>query len=310
LIVLLLLTGLPCAVHTSANPIQSATKDCKTSSHWQKSLVIMPMPRINPSSSNAGNLYQAETRIPRLLAAELSKTLGIQSNFSLLGSRQDLNEDSRRQQVRDLAAQTESQFVLSGEILDMSMRDASTVYSPHLLQRLRNHFTDITLMKFADNRDRHFSLRLELRDGFTGELLMTKQFQTSGIWKNAKTTGFDSPQLWSSQYGRRIKKLLGNASLELANSLKCQPYMAKVESRPGQQDMILQGGANNGLKAGDQLKLYQLVVLGSDHYETYRTRLIKRDLQLQLREVYPSHSVGRLIGDDLMNGQYLAVGEE
>lgn len=299
------------AVTANETAAPVTTPDCKTNNQWQKNLVIMSMPRINPSSSNAGNLYQAETKIPQIIANELHKTLGVHSHFFPLGDRRDLNEDNRRQQMREVAAQTESQFVLSGEIVDMSMRDASTVYGPDLLQTLRNHFTDIIMMKFADNRDRHFSLRLELRDGFTGEVLINRQFQTTGIWKTSQATGFDSPQLWNSQYGRRIKKLLIKASHELADNLKCQPFMAKVESRPGQQEIILQGGANNGLKAGDQLKLYQMIVTASENrYESYQTRLVKRDLQLQLKEVYPSHSVAQLIGDDLMNGQYLAVGEE
>lgn len=284
---------------------------CKATSQWQKKLVIMAMPRLNPSSSNAGNLYSAETRIPNMLAAALAKSSVIKSQLHPQTSRYDLIDDKRRQQTRDIAAKTESQFVLSGEILDMSMRDTTTVYSPSLLQNLRNHFTDITMMSFTDNRDRRFSLRLELRDGFTGDVLLEKYFQTSGIWKETQAIGFDSPALWKSNYGRKIKRLINQASHELINNLECQPFMARIDLRPGQNEMMLQAGANNGLNAGDKLNLYQLVVVASEnYYDSYQTRLIKRDVQLQLKEVYPSHSLARALENDLLNGQYLAVGEE
>lgn len=302
------------SVPAETQPIVEQTRPrnlCKATSQWQKSLVIMAMPRLNPSSSNAGNLYRAETRIPNMLAEALAKSPSIKSQLHPLSGRHDLIDDKRRQQTRDIAAKAESQFVLSGEILDMSMRDASTVYSPNLLQALRNHFTDITMMNFADNRDRHFSLRLELRDGFTGDLLLEKYFQTSGIWKETDAIGFDSPALWKSNYGRKIKKLVSRAGRELINNLECQPFMARIDLRPGQNEMMLQAGANNGLNAGDKLNLYQMVVVASEnHYDTYQTRLIKRNLHLQLKEVYPSHSVARLMENDLLNGQYLAVGEE
>lgn len=294
-----------------SQPKPQSTQSCKANKHWQKNLVIMTMPRLNPSSSNAGNLYRAESRIPQLLADALGKSPVIKSRIYPLTSPTNLIDEQRRQQTREIAAKTESQFVLSGEILDMSMRDASSVYSPNFLQSLRNHFTDITMMNFTDNRDRHFSLRLELRDGFTGEQLLEKYFQTSGIWKETDAIGFDSPAAWKSHYGRNIKKLISRASNELIHNLECQPFMARIDLRPGQTEMLLQAGANNGLNAGDQLHLYQMVVVASEqYYDRYQTRLIKRNLHLQLKEVYPSHSLAQLQGNDLLNGQYLAVGEE
>lgn len=299
------------------NPATDVSRDSSTEiqntceSQWQKNLVITAMPRLNPQSSNAGNFYAAEIEIPRLLAKELKKSTGIESRLIQQVSSPTLNAAQKRQLTRQIALSEETQFVLSGEILDMSMRDPNTVYNPAFMQMLRNHFTDFTMMKFADTRDRVFALHLELRDGFTGELLLEDNFYTQGIWKNPKPIGFTSPDLWQSQYGRRIQQLLIKAGKQLAHNIRCQPYMARIESTPGQIELLVQGGANNGLHAGDQMALYQLVVLASpSQYETYQTRLVKRDLQLRVKEVYPSHSLALLEGDDLLNGQYLAVGAE
>jgi hypothetical protein len=285
--------------------------NCSKPNQWQKSVTIMAMPRATPTQSNAGNFYQAETYIPRMLAKELQKSIGVESRLLQQISGRQLAEEQKRQQIRSIAQQQSTQFVLVGEILDISMRDTTSVYSPDFLQKLRNHFTDITMIRFSDNRDRVFSLYLELRDGFTGEILMADSFQTSGIWKNAEPVGFTSRTVWKSQYGQRIQKLIQKAGNQLADNLKCQPYMARVEVNQGQTELLLQGGANNGLHPGDNLKLYQLVVMASPgQYDSYHTRLIKRDLQLELKEVYPSHSFAQLRGDDMLNGQYLAVGEE
>lgn len=285
--------------------------NCKSHNQWQKTLTITAMPRVIPTQSSGGNFYQAETYIPRMLAKELNQAIGVESRFIQQTISHSLDEEKKRRQVQMIASQQGTQFVLHGEILDMSMRDSSTVYSPGFVQAVRNHVTDITMMNFSDNRNRIFGLRLELRDGFTGELLLEDSFQTTGIWKNPNPVGFTSEAVWQSQYGRRIKQLIRKAGNQIADNLQCQPYMAKIEISPGQTELLLQGGANNGLHPGDNLKLYQLVILASpSQYDSYQTRLIKRDLQLELKEVYPSHSLAQLKGDDLLNGQYLAVGEE
>ena len=189
---------------TQSKPISS---QCKINSQWKKTLTITAMPRLIPHQSNAGNFYQAETHIPKMLATELDKRIGVESRL-IPQTLMSLDEEKKRRLTQAIAMQQGTQFVLQGEILDMSMRDNSSVYSPGFLQSLRNHFTDISLMKFTDNRNRIFSLRLELRDGFTGELLVAESFNTNGIWKNPDPVGFSSEAVWQSQYGRRIKKLI------------------------------------------------------------------------------------------------------
>jgi Flagellar assembly protein T, middle domain len=302
-------TGLVESVDQPESQTPSVDQKCKAHDQWRKNLTITAMPRLIPTQSNAGNFYQAETQIPKMLAKELNLTIGLESRLIPQTISQNIDEEKKRRQTQMIAAQQGTQFVLHGEILDISMRDDSTVYSPGLLQAIRNQLTDLTLMHFSDNRQRLFHLHLELRDGFTGEVLLDDVFQTTGIWKNPKAVGFTSDEVWQSQYGRRIKQLINQAGHQIARNLQCQPYMTKIESIPGQTELVLQGGANNGLHPGDQLKLYQLVVVPSpNQYDSFQTRLIKRNLHLQLTEVYPSHSVGLLKGDDFLNGQFLAVG--
>ena len=129
----------------------------------------------------------------------------------------------------------------------------------------------------------------------------------SGI-SSRREVDFGSSLFWESDYGEQIGGLVNKAGDELAAAIQCQPYITRVESRPSQQQILLHSGANNGLRAGDTLALYQLVVQPvNGEYQLYDTRLVDRQTLIELREVYPSHSVAVVNSDYLLNGQYLAV---
>jgi hypothetical protein len=147
-----------------------------------------------------------------------------------------------------------------------------------------------------------------LRDGFTGQELLFKRYDTYGLWGYTDNVGFGSPLFWKSDYGQQIKGLVNAASQDLSEAIDCQPFIAQIDSRPGQTQFILQSGANNGLHTGDMLTLYQLVKQGSDtRYQEYDLRLVNRNVAIEVREVYPSHSVGVISGTTYLTGQLLAV---
>ncbi len=278
----------------------------------QKSLVVTRFLRGNPHTANAGNLFAAESEIPALIRAQLN------DNFQSIGpgvlhagfAAATLSDSQLKQQAQKIARQARTQFVLSGTIEDMSMTAPNTTYNPNLYRQAANAFHDITHIKMFDKRTRVLNLSVQLRDGFTGELLLSKQFSTSGIWNTRKPIGFDSPAFYQTHYGKKIKSLTKKISKEVAQVIHCQPFMASIDSQPGQAQILLHGGANNGLHAGDTLSLYQVVVVGSNtEYQTNETRLVKRETRLHLSEVYPSHSIAQVEGGSYLNGHYLAVGE-
>jgi hypothetical protein len=281
-------------------------------SNLQKSLVVTRFLRDNPHTANAGNLFAAESEIPALIRAQLN------DNFQSIGpgvlhagfAAATLSDSQLKQQAQKIARQARTQFVLSGTIEDMSMTAPNTTYNPNLYRQAANAFHDITHIKMFDKRTRVLNLSVQLRDGFTGELLLSKQFSTSGIWNTRKPIGFDSPAFYQTPYGKKIKTLTKKISKEVAQVIHCQPFMASIDSQPGQAQILLHGGANNGLHAGDTLSLYQVVVVGSNtEYQINETRLVKRETRLHLSEVYPSHSIAQVEGGSYLNGHYLAVGE-
>ena len=288
-------------------PDQSRSHD-----NLQKSLVITRFIRSTPHTANAGNLFAAESGLPELIRAQLNEkyqSIGpavIPQGFASA----NLTDTQLKQQAQKIARQTRTQFVMSGTILDMGMGEPDTTYTPNLYRQAANVFHDVTRIKKFDKRTRVLSMEVQLRDGFTGELLLNKTYSISGIWNNRNPIGFDSPAFFKTPYGKEVKSLTNKISEELAQVIHCQPFMAAIDTYPGQAQILLHGGANNGLHAGDSLNLYQVIMVGSSSdYQVADTRLVKRETRLHLSEVYPSHSIAVIEGGSYLNGSYLAGSE-
>jgi hypothetical protein len=191
----------------------------------------------------------------------------------------------------------------------MAMAHPEATYNPGLYTRFVNNlFDSVGLKNRFDKRDRIFSFQVSLRDGFTGQTLFSKRYDTYGVWGAKHSTGFGTPLFWKSDYGQQIKGLVKFASREIGQVIQCQPYIAQIDSRAGQTQILLQGGANNGLRTGDTLALYQMIVQGSETtYDQHQVRLVNRNAAIELREVFPSHSVGVISGTTFLTGQFLAV---
>lgn len=301
-------------VKSKAESYQPNNSQCRTSENnlLQKSLLLTAFPRANPSSSNAGALSDVEHQLPQLLGEQLvakhRAITPVQISESLPAPSLS-NDNLLAQQIQKLARNQRTQLVLTGEIVDMAMTHPEATYNPGLYTRFLNGLFDfIEVRNRFDKRERVFSFQVNLRDGFTGQMLFSKRYDTYGTWGLTKDVGFGSPLFWKSDYGQQIKGLVKMASKEVGAVIQCQPYIAQIDSRPGQTQVLLQGGANNGLHSGDTLALYQMVVQGSEsQYDQHQVRLVNRNAAIELREVYPSHSVGVISGTTYLTGQFLAV---
>jgi hypothetical protein len=284
------------------------------SNAFQKSLLVTAFPRLIPQSSNAGALADAEHQLPKLLSQQLEAKHNTVTPILLnesLPSPSLSTDNLLAQQIQKLARNQRTQLVLTGEIIDMTMTHPEATYNPGMYTRFLNGLFDfIEIRNRFDKRERVFSFNVNLRDGFTGQTLFSKRYDTYGVWGSTKDVGFDTPLFWKSDYGQQIKGLVKMAAKDVGAVVQCQPYIAQIDSRPGQTQILLQGGANNGLRSGDTLALYQMVVQGSEtEYQQHQVRLVNRNAAIELREVYPSHSVGVISGTTYLTGQFLAVAQ-
>ncbi|HWV15032.1 MAG TPA: flagella assembly protein FlgT middle domain-containing protein [Cellvibrio sp.] len=292
--------------------VKMSFNQCSDEKRLQKSILVTAFPQRHPKDGNAGNLYQAEYQLPELLGrqlAERNSTLLPQQLREALAAPEGGNQTQLAMQAQRLGSHYRSQIILSGEIVDMAMAKSDSTYNPGLYTRFVNGTLDLLgIHSLFDTRDRLFSFQVQLRDGFTGQTLFSKRYDTYGIWNEKKAVGFGTPRFWQTDYGQQVKGLLKMASAEISEIIHCQPFIAQIDSRPGQTQIIVQGGANNGLHAGDTMALYQLVAQGSDtRYQEHNIRLVSRNAEIELREVYPSHSVGVITTPSYLTGQLLAM---
>jgi hypothetical protein len=285
------------------------------SNHYKKSIAFTSFPRLSPLTSNAGQLHNVEQHLPLLLGSNLRNRHGmltplfVNQSLSLGGLGSGLDDAA---QAQLLARQNRVQYFVSGEINDMGMKSPQSMQGPNGLTRFISGTHDALGVKTPlDKRSRIFSFTLRVHDGITGQVVSTTNYQTYGLWQAGpeEAIGFDSPRFWQTDYGRQVQGLVAKASDQLAGVMNCEPFMARVDAKPYQQSVVIQGGTNNGLRTGDALDLYQLVYEPlTGEYQKYDTRVVKRDVRVYLTEVYPSHSVGHVTDNALLNGQYMVKG--
>lgn len=282
------------------------------SNSYKKSLAVASFPRIQPATSNPGALHQVELHLPMLLGANLRNRhamlnpLQLQQGFDSAEARGPIAFAAQAQQV---AQKNRVQFIITGQVNDMSMKFPNTLSSPGHYTRFINGVHNLLHINTPlDKRSRVFSFHLEVHDGITGQRIYSNHYSTFGHWKPSPgaQVGFASARFWQTDYGHQVQQLVAKASDDLAQVIRCQPYMARAEARPGQNIVIVQSGTNNGLRTGDVLELYQIVHHpAAGGYQQYNTRVIKQDAQVYLTETYPSHSVAHVPAELLMTGQYL-----
>lgn len=280
---------------------------------YRKSLLLSAFARRQPASSNAGGLHEAEQQLPELLGERLVQSQSVW-RFKTLGQSLPSADPApyrRAQQVRQLAGQTDSQLVLTGELLDMSLASMRDTQAPGLFTRSRNSLVHrLNLNPDWDTRQRDLVLQLQLLDGATGEPVFERQYRTRGAWnpKRKERMAFGSPQFWATDYGQEVAALLDRASAEFGEAIRCQPLVGKLEpTRPG-QPLMLQAGANQGLAPGDRLPLYKVAqrpIPGA--YRQNTAHLIDSGKRVTVTEAHPDHSLVRLESELSLRGAYLAL---
>lgn len=282
------------------------------SNNYKKSIAFVGFPRMVPILSRLGALHQVEQHLPMLIGANLRNRHSMLTPTYLretFANAKALGEVNAATQVQAISKQNRVQFFVSGEINDMTMTFPGSVENPSYYTRFINGAHNLLHINTPlDKRSRVFSFTLEVRDGFTGQIVFSNQYQTFGKWKASPKTqmGFGSPRFWETDYGVQIQHLVARASDDMATAINCQPYMARVDSSPGQQQIVIHSGTNNGMNSGDTLDLYQLVYQSiTGEYQRFDTRLVKRKGRVYLTEIYPSHSVGHVVDETLLSGQYL-----
>lgn len=146
--------------------------------------------------------------------------------------------------IMTLSRKTNSQFVLFGEILDLSMEQPKSAGFAFWRKQVPL---------------RQFSLKISMYDGQTGAKLFHNVLSLAAPWEFDLhgTVMPQSQKMWDSKYGKSISTLLQDLVEEVDETVSCLPSYGRILSVKNQK-LQVNIGEQDGVEVGDELTLYQL----------------------------------------------------
>jgi len=223
--------------------IEAPEKACQGNS-YPKSVAITRFKLNNPAQAVDGHLHAINQQVTKTLHNLLTlspQSLNIRQLVDIpvkLGEK--YNNPNMVDTLHTLATQTDSQYIVYGEINDLSVEFAS-----------KN-----SIRYWLTNPPRHFYLTVYLYDALQGKLVATKQYRTQASWQYNKheTADLQSKLFWQRDYGQAIISVLDDVNLDLEKQLQCQLPTAKIIAVRNNSVQINLGRLN-GIKKGALLTL-------------------------------------------------------
>lgn len=218
-----------------------------------------------------------------LLASEL---LPINQLLSVRNQPFTNNIDTLDSAQQLLSAQSDSQYLLTGEIEDISLASPTPKW-----------------LGLASNTPvRQFIASFTLFDGVSGEKVWHKRYTTQAPWSFSKTSKIDttSHTFWSHVYGQTITQQLRQVVNELDKFLRCEELVGRVINTNG-SFITVNLGRKNGLKEGDKLSVHHITRFTDNHAIIRQTTQINTT-SLIVSKLYNNHleaisDTGVLYGD-------------
>jgi hypothetical protein len=266
----------------------------------RKSVALTLFPLQTPTEANTGALGEIQWQLPALIAQSLNGAAGIEPyNLSRhnLVTRPDsapthLLPEGALSNALSGSTQLKAQFIVSGVIRDMSMRMPVGPREPNILADWYNR------ADYASKRHlRRLVLDLFIYDGFSGELLEQRRYETAGRWTrpHEERTGFGTSVFWQQDYGQKVQALIETIRQDLRDSLSCKPFMARI-TRTRADEVWIDAGSLQGLKEGDRLTIYRRLTHYDEQMRAY-SELIDTRVELRLERVQQDMARGRIQGD-------------
>lgn len=223
--------------------IIAQTQQC-LGSQFPKSVTISRFSMRVPEQTVDGQIYDLHKKVSETLFKQLSLSQSLLNMRSYVNKPLKLGEKYNDKHLVDtlnsLSIQTDSQYVIFGEINDLSVKFDS-----------KN-----SLSYWLTDPKRHFYMTVYLYDAFQGNLIFSKQYRQQTIWEYDKEEKSDlnSKRFWDYQYGKSILSSLDQANTDIFEKIQCILPSARViavESNSVQINL----GKRNGLKQGTIINL-------------------------------------------------------
>ncbi|MBW8190517.1 flagella assembly protein FlgT [Neiella marina] len=146
--------------------------------------------------------------------------------------------------ARTLARRTNSQYVLLGQVRDISVSQEESV--------------NLAFWTYQP-KPRSLAIELDLLDGMTGELVKRFRYQDRVLWGFPPDQTVDpfSADFWQSDYGKAWGRLLSDAQSDIETALSCAPSIANIINRQ-EAGVIVNMGSLDGISQGQTAKLTRM----------------------------------------------------
>ncbi|MBU2953558.1 flagellar assembly protein T N-terminal domain-containing protein [Marinobacter sp. F3R08] len=224
----------------------------------KKRVAVTGFPMLYPEQARIGRIDDAGEILPQQLQQRLMAQGGLQV-FGATTSRMftDLLNaptvqygNNRLSNVLELAREMGVQFVVTGVIRDLGVADPSA-WGTSVLDSMQRR------MGRLDQR-RRFAVDLMIYDGFSGAPVYRERFATASDWDAGpgSSVGFGSAVFQKTAYGQSVDGVISDMAMAVTEALACQPFITRIARVDG-NSVTLKSGAIDGLRPGDELKLYR-----------------------------------------------------
>ena len=226
--------------------IQPSEKTCVTA-RYPKSISVTLFKLNNPNQAVDGKIGGINQKISRTVYDQLQlspKAVNVRQFIQIptrLGEAYNHSEYSHlTETLKTLSTETDSQYIVYGEINDISVQFKS-----------KN-----SLSYWLIDPPRNFYITIYIYDALQGKLIQSKHYRTEAKWAYNKHEKADlySKQFWTKDYGKSIIETLNDINIDIEKALQCLTPIAKIVSVSGNSVQI-NLGSRNGLTNGKVLTL-------------------------------------------------------
>ncbi len=269
-----------------------------TTTRFLKSAAVAGFSLANRQHASLGGLFDIEQALPAALAEAINSQGTLRAiNASHLGLPLP-PKTTRGSYQRPSGALSESlerfsdldvQFIISGTITDLGMLSNKAGDEGSYLRALYDRYDSQGRQHL-----RQFAIDIGVYDGLTGALLFNRSYQLAGLWNLADTqrTGFASAAFAQTDYGQRIKTLIGQLGTDLDKQLRCEPFRARI-IRTNANAITFNAGSVTGVRPGDQFQVLRRATFFDADNQAH-TELEPTQEKLVVNEVHPTFSRGRI----------------
>ena len=258
-----------------------------------KSIAITHFPLRQQQHATTGAIYKLTEQAPARLLERIQRRPGKLIASQLLHNNGEWAAygQPRPGQLSNgaeqwLNRQTDAQYILIGEIRDLSLDKFDTSW-----------------FGIVDKTpQRNFSLNLQLIQRYNGQQVWQQQYHVKAPWEFPIRQHVDvsSHEFWQSAFGQAIDRQLTKAFKDINAKLACEQSTGEIISVSSDR-VTVNLGTGNGLQAGDVLKVLHQSSF-TDPQGRIRQQIKISDGQLVVDKVHGNYLIAKPMGEVLDGG--------